>query len=248
MSAPAAAASTSKSPPLWEDFVDILYAPTSVFERRRDARFGMALLVLLVLFAVIFFATRPLLQPLYDRGIDAAIAKIQARPNMSADQREAAAAMTRRFAGFLTPIKVLVATPLLVFFGAALTWLVGKIVGSRAQFGQMMMVATYANVPRVIGAAVGAALLLVLDPQNLPVLSDMTVSPALLLGPDASPLLVAFASRLDLFTLWTTVLYGLGLAVVGKVSRRSAFVAVAIGWAVATGFALLGVLRQMAAG
>ena len=35
---------------LWEDFVDIFYAPSSVFARRADGKFGLALLFLIVAF------------------------------------------------------------------------------------------------------------------------------------------------------------------------------------------------------
>jgi Yip1 domain len=246
MTSSAATTASSKAPAFWEDFIDIFYAPTSVFERRRDAGFAMALLITTIVFAGIFFATRPLVQPIMDRAMDAAVAKMQARPDLSADQRQAGAAMARKIGSISASVGAVVAMPLLVLFGALVTWLVGKLFGSQARFGQMAMVATYANVPRIVGSAVGAALLMFIDPANLPVMQAMTVSPALLLGPDASPVLAAFLSRFDLFTLWVTALYGIGLAVVGRMSKSSAFLAAALSWAVATAFAVLGAARQMA--
>src|ERR671932_2052109 len=40
---------------VWEDFIDIFYAPSQVFERRRDGRFGLALLVLALLTGILFY-------------------------------------------------------------------------------------------------------------------------------------------------------------------------------------------------
>ena len=51
---------------LWEDFVDIFYAPSSVFARRSDGKFGLALLFLVVVGAVLFFVTKNAMQPIFD--------------------------------------------------------------------------------------------------------------------------------------------------------------------------------------
>lgn len=42
---------------LWEDFVDIFYAPSSVFARA-DGKFGKPLLFLVVVGAVLYFLTK----------------------------------------------------------------------------------------------------------------------------------------------------------------------------------------------
>ena len=75
MTTPAASLDSTPAAPakpaaLWEDFVDVFTQPAAVFDRRRDGRFGRALLALTVLGAVIFFATRPLVQPLFDRAME----------------------------------------------------------------------------------------------------------------------------------------------------------------------------------
>ena len=51
---------------LWEDFVDIFYAPSSVFARRADGKFGMALLFLVVVGTILYFLTRNAIQPMMD--------------------------------------------------------------------------------------------------------------------------------------------------------------------------------------
>ena len=44
----AAAASPPDSTSIWEDFADIFVEPVAVFNRRRDGKFGLVLLILLV--------------------------------------------------------------------------------------------------------------------------------------------------------------------------------------------------------
>jgi hypothetical protein len=66
-------------------------------------------------------------------------------------------------------------------------------------------------------------------------MSRLTVGVGHFLDPDTtSPLLVAIASRLDVFTIWVTVLLAIGLSVTGKIPRSRAAVAAAIvfvlGW------------------
>jgi len=51
---------------LWEDFVDIFYAPSSVFARRSDGKFGLPLLLLIVIGVVLFFLTKNAMQPIMD--------------------------------------------------------------------------------------------------------------------------------------------------------------------------------------
>src|SRR5438270_13771267 len=51
---------------LWEDFVDIFYAPSSVFARRADGKFGLPLLFLIVVATVLVFLTKNAMQPIMD--------------------------------------------------------------------------------------------------------------------------------------------------------------------------------------
>ena len=46
-----------------------------------------------------------------------------------------------------------------------------------------------------------------------------------------SPLLLAVVGRIDLFTIWVTVLLVIGLSVTGGISRARAFMAAPIIWA-----------------
>ena len=51
------------------------------------------------------------------------------------------------------------------------------------------------------------------------------------IDPDtASPLLLALVGRMNLFTIWVTILLAIGLSVTGKIPRQRAAIAAAIVW------------------
>ena len=52
-------------------------------------------------------------------------------------------------------------------------------------------------------------------------------------------------SRVDLFTLWVTVLLGIGMAVMGKLSRGQAILAATLMWLVGAAPAVWGALKAM---
>jgi len=233
-------ATPAKPAALWEDFVDIFTQPAAVFERRRDGRFGMALLILTLLSVVIFFATRPLVQPLIDRVMEYGMAQQVRQGAMTAEQAAQARQMMGGFAGVMTAVGAVFAVPMIVLLSALLLWLGGKAVEARMTFGQAMTVATYANVPRVfVGGVLGALLLAFVDVERFaPMLQSAPLGPAFVLGADANPILVMLAQRFDLLTLWSTVLAGIGAAVMGRTTRGRGLAASAIVWGVATLYAL----------
>ena len=59
----------------------------------------------------------------------------------------------------------------------------------------------------------------------------------------ASPILLAIVGRLDVVTIWVTVLLAIGLAVTGRISRGKAAIAGVIMWIVGALPPLLTALR-----
>jgi len=70
----AAAPPVASKSNVFEDFVDIFFQPSVVFERRRDGQFGMALLIIAVVTGILAFVLHNGLAPI----MDAVIAKQQA--------------------------------------------------------------------------------------------------------------------------------------------------------------------------
>ena len=72
---------------LWEDFVDIFYAPSSVFARRADGKFGMALLFLVIVGTILYFLTRNAIQPMMDAEFARRSADmLRKNPNLTQEQ------------------------------------------------------------------------------------------------------------------------------------------------------------------
>ena len=75
---------------LWEDFVDIFYAPSSVFARRADGKFGKPLLFLVLVGTVLFFLTKNATQPIMDAEFARqGAAAMRKNPNVTAEQMSA---------------------------------------------------------------------------------------------------------------------------------------------------------------
>src|SRR5882757_9613269 len=71
----------------WEDFIDIFYAPASVFERRASSGWGIPAMVVTVLVALIFFANKGVMQPIMDAEFTrATAAAIKKNPQVTAEQ------------------------------------------------------------------------------------------------------------------------------------------------------------------
>lgn len=228
--------------PIWEDFVDIFFDPRAVFERRRDGRFVLALLVLSVAVAVLFFAAQKALAPVFDAEFARMSARLMAKnPQLTAEQVGRMREMGETFG----VIGFAVVFPVAVLVGGLILWGIGKLFGAAVSVGAAVMVATYSKFPVLVQQLAGVAQGYVLSPEALDGHNRVSLGPARFYDPDVvSPMLIALAGRLDLFTLWSTLLVGLALHVVGKLPKREAFLAAGVFWVLGAFWPILGALRQ----
>jgi hypothetical protein len=107
------------------------------------------------------------------------------------------------------------------------------------------MVATYAFFPKLLAALTAAGIAYFSDPARLNGMARLTAGAGALFDPDtASPVLLAMLSRLDVFTIWSTVLLAIGLHITGRVPKAQAYAAAAIVWLIGALPGLLGALRS----
>jgi hypothetical protein len=226
---------------LWEDFVDIFYAPSSVFARRSEGKFGMPLLFLVLVGTVLFFLTKNATQPIMDAEFTRqTAAAMRNNPNITAEQ----AASSRGFFEMFAPIFFAVGLTLSILGTGFVLWLVGKLFDAKESVAAAIMIATYSEVPRLVQVLTNAAQALVMSPEKLNSINSVGFNLARFMDPDnTSQVLIALASRVDLFTIWITVLLAIGLHVVGKIPKQQAGIAAAITWVVGALPALLGALR-----
>jgi hypothetical protein len=240
------ATAAPKSASLWEDFVDIFYAPSQVYERRRAGKFGLSLLILVLLTLVAFAAVKPALQPAIDAQVDKSIEQMRSRPGITPEQMTSIESKARTMAD----VTSYVGPPVAVAFGVLLTglglWLVGKLFDSKQSYGQAAMVATYANVPRVVGILLGGVVAYFMSADQMTSMYTVSLSAARFAPPGTSPVVLGLLSRIDPFTIWATILLAIGLRVTGGVSKKAAYTVAAILFVLGSLFTIFGALRQPA--
>lgn len=226
---------------LWEDFIDIFHQPSAVFERRRDGQFGLALLVLVVLSTVLYFALQNGLAPIIDAELSKQIAAMSAKnPQITAEQLTGTRSMMEKFAAFGTVIFV----PLGVLITAALLWLAGRLVEAKIAFGAAMMIATYSQIPKIAELVINAVQGLLLEPEAITSRYSVSLGIARFLDPSTNPVVMTLVGGLDLFTIWTVVLMAIGLSVVGRIPLKSAAIAATAVWFVGLIPALFQAIQQ----
>ena len=227
----------------WEDFIDIFYAPSAVFRRREHGSVFLPLVVVTLLTGAIFFLNSGALRPLFDAEFDRSMAAaMRDNPNIPPEAVE----RMRGFASRVGQIGVFVFLPIAMLCVGLVSWLAGKLVDARQSLHAALVVGAYAFAPRVLEGVVNGVQALFLDPAQLDGRFRITFGPGRFLDPDtASPLLVAVVGRLDLFTLWITVLIAIGLCVTGRIPMRRAALAAAIVWLVGGLPLILQALRAM---
>ena len=211
---------------LLDDFMDIFYAPSAVYARRANKSFWVPLLIISVLMGVIFIANRDLLQPIMDAEMARALAK-RSGQGLTPEQMEAG----RKVGGMFATVGAFVFTPIGIVLLGLVVWLVGKFFDAKQTLNAAIVVATFAYVPRIVEGVVTRVQGLLIDTSSLNSQYSLKLGPGRFFDADTtSPVLLAVIGRIDVFTIWVTVLIAIGLAVTGKISRGRAAIAAAIVW------------------
>ena len=238
----AATASPVKSASRWEDFIDIFYTPSTVYERRAGSGFGIPMLVVTLLVGVIYIANSGVMQPIMDaefsRGMAAAMKK---NANLTPEM----AGKMRTWGETFAKIGAFIFMPVGIFLTGLALWLVGKIVDAKETLAAALMVAAYAFVPRILEGVVIGVQGLLMDPGSLNGRYKVSLGLGRFLDPDtASPMLLALLGRADVFTIWITVLLAIGLSVTGRIPRSKAAIAAVLVWIIGALPALIGAARS----
>ena len=116
---------SAKQGSLFEDILEVNWAPGAVFERARDSGAGKYILVLTVVCLVIVVATKGLVQPYIDANFDLQM-QLMARRGQAMPPE--AIETARRFGayGYLGTAVLLV--PMSALFGGVILWLSAKLV------------------------------------------------------------------------------------------------------------------------
>jgi len=225
-----------------EDILEILWAPGRVFERVRDQKVGGYLLMLALVTLVLVIPVRGLVQPYLDANIDLQFQMQASRGRPVAPEALAAA---RRISGIGYLVSSILLVPVGALVGGLFLLIGGKIGGARLRYGQAMLIAALALVPRVLGTLVVAIEAALREVPSGETLYALSIGPARFVDPATlSPAILGILATLDVFSVWQVVLYVIGVQQVARVDRSSGVVAAVVAWGLGTIATLIPTLFQ----
>jgi hypothetical protein len=123
-----------------------------------------------------------------------------------------------------------VAMPFVLLVLGACVWLVAKILGGELGYGGGVMIASFAYLPKVLESLLVSVQSLVLDTSKFTGRYQFSWGAGRFLDPAMSQGMQNLLGRIDLFTLWTTLLIAIGLVYSAKVPKSKAYAGAAIIW------------------
>jgi hypothetical protein len=188
----------------------------------------MYILVLTAVTLVIVLATKGLIQPYIDANFDVQMQQMAARGTPMPPESAAAA---QKFAGYGFIATGVLMIPIGAVLTGVLVWIGGKVASAPFTFGQGMLIATLASVPRVLSFIATAVQGAMADPQSIRSFSDAALGAARFVDPvSTSPALMALLANVDAFNIWQLVIMAVGISVVGRVERSAGFVGAIVAW------------------
>lgn len=226
---------------LIDDFVDIFGSPAKVFARRATASPMLPFLIVSVLIIGMFIVNRNMMAPIMDaemqKGFDAAM---KTNPSLTPAMMEQSKGMMQKF----SVVGAVIFVPVTLLVLALVAWGVGRVLGGTLSYGTGLLIASFAWLPRVVEAVINSAQALMLDVGKMTSHYQLTLSAARFLDVStAAPMVLGLLGRVDLITLWVTVLFAIGLVAAGKVPKEKMVVAGIAMWVIGSLPALYGAWR-----
>ena len=228
----------------WQRVADTFTAPSKTFEdiKRGNRSWWLPLIIGAVITYMLFGAV------VQKIGIGQAVDN-QMRMNPKTQERMADATPEQRESGRKIGIGitegVFIGGPVVgvIFVALLALGLLGTInfgFGGRAKFGDLFAVFYYAWFPMLLKPLLGIITIYAgMAPESFNINNYSPTNLGAFLDPmDTNRALYLLASSVDLVTIWTLVLLGMGTAIVAGVKRSSGYIAVFGWWAI---FVLIGV-------
>lgn len=212
-----------------DDLIEIWTAPSTVFARRADSGFFLMMCILTIVIGALFFANRGVLQSVMDAEFNRRFAEAAAQGQAVPPE---AIAMARKWGSIIGTFGAFVGVPIGILVVGLGTWLTGKIVGADDEFGygKATMISAYSFAPKILSMLAVTVQGLVMDTNAITSPYQLSTSLARFFDPNMSAGLLGLLGRVDVFTLWSSVIIGIGIAVVGKTPRQRILPAVAVIW------------------
>ncbi len=205
----------------WEDALDIYYAPRQVFERRRDGKYLVMLLILCALTLAIYFLSIQFNEAVADAEFTRSMAK--QTPQLTAEQMASARAFAEKIKSaivYFIPFGITIG----VWISGAIVMLLGKMMGGKLNFAQGTTIVILASMPELLGKVFVGAQGLFLDTAQVASKYSFATSVSRFLPADTNSILLKLGAVADPFVIWGAVLLGLGVFVIGRMEKEKAAV------------------------
>ena len=235
---PAPETLSSGQPPLSEPqrILNMFYAPSTTFEDiKRNAKWwGPLLLMIVMSYAGVFtlqkkISSEDMVESIMANMSEKQKANIEAAPpERQAGIRKQIAMNVKIFSYAGWVIYIIVALIIAVALMATFRFALGKEIG----YGISLAIVFYAFVPALLRSVLFIVTLFAgVDPANFNIENPVATNPAFFMNKNDMPVLYPLLQTLDIFTIWTTILMGIGFAVVTK-TKKSTGIGVVAGWLV----------------
>jgi len=213
--------------------INTFFAPSKTFTdlRRSAAWWGPWLLIAVFSVAFIFSIGKQVTFEQVSKNQIEHSKRADQFDKLPADQQAAQLQLSAKLLKIFT-----YASPALILFFSLISttvlWATFKV-GAAADttFGQAYAIVMYAGLPGIVGAILGIVSLFAgVNPEGFDINNPVGTNLAYYLDPDTTGKFVrGMASSLDVLTIWTIILIGIGYACTSKVKRSTAIMIVA-GW------------------
>jgi hypothetical protein len=219
----------------WQRVKNAFTAPSKTFEDIRNGhRSWWMPLVIFTVFAYMLFAvvvSRIGIQQVVDNQIHLSPNTEARLAQATPEQRET----SNKFSVGLTEA-AFIANPVFVIAGVALMSLgiwgtINFAFGGRATFGGIFAMWMYATLPSVIKSFLGMITILAgMAPESFNIKNMAPTNLGAFLDPiETNKALYSLASSIDIVTIWTLILLGMGTSIIAGTKRSSGYIAI-FGW------------------
>ena len=215
----------------FERVVDTFVAPSKTFtDLRRSAKWLVPVLLLVIFTeALVFVADRKVgFEKIAENGLilqpKAAARLDQLPPEQRAKQMETAVKVTA-VSSYLSPAIIIV---ILLIVAAVLFCTFNYGFGSELTFNQCVAVVMYASLPGIIKSLLAILALVAGSGEGFMIQNPLASNLSPFVSPSSS-FLYSIALNLDLFTIWTLALSGIGFACLTKI-KLGICLGIVFGW------------------
>ena len=228
----------------WQRVSNTFSAPSKTFEdiKRGNKSWWLPFLIMAIIGYILFAAVTNKI------GMQT-VSENQMRLDPKTEERMSSMTPDQRASAVKVSVAItqgiFIANPLLILAGIALLSLglwgtINFVFGGKATYGSIFTVWMFAGLPGIIKVLLGTIVIYAgTAPESFNIRNYAPTNIGAFLNPmDTNKALYALASSLDIVTIWSMILLGMGIAIVAGVKRSSGYIAVFAWWAI---FVLIGV-------